>query len=355
MKIRFPPLLLLWLLLVSGNSSGQNTFYLPVGNRSMAMGNTGYALADDEMSIYHNPAGLGLRNYRWNGGAACYSNSSIYSVPNHFYGISYQNDKLPGFGFAGYWDQIDYGTYDEILEDASGNPLSTGTTWSFYEFTVSANAGYNFYSNKLIDNSAGIAIKYFCNATGSNAGHTDVNAWAVAADLGYIFQILGRFRCGLAVRNIGPDVVETYKDTSTGTSHSAWKLPLTIGLGIGYKDSFTCGKIGVLDIAAEISLDKIFNQYYRHPSPLFVNSFNTGVEFCLLKTVSIRGGYSADFVEIAESVSLGLGLSLFNHFDFDLFLNHNDFKLPASAGGSISVKRLLTWSRKDLKWWREEW
>ncbi|MBD3421706.1 MAG: hypothetical protein GF398_16450, partial [Chitinivibrionales bacterium] len=41
------------------------TLGFPVGARSYAMGETGVALADDESALFHNPAGLGVPNQRW--------------------------------------------------------------------------------------------------------------------------------------------------------------------------------------------------------------------------------------------------------------------------------------------------
>ena len=45
------------------------TLVFPPGARSLGMGEVGTALADDEDVLYYNPAGLGMQNNRWHGGA----------------------------------------------------------------------------------------------------------------------------------------------------------------------------------------------------------------------------------------------------------------------------------------------
>jgi len=51
------------------------TMLLIQSARSRAMGSVGYALSDDETSLFFNPAGLGLFNSRLDGGIISYTNT----------------------------------------------------------------------------------------------------------------------------------------------------------------------------------------------------------------------------------------------------------------------------------------
>jgi len=55
------------------------TLNFPLSVRSLAMGEAGCALADDEGVAFYNPAGLGVPNPRWRGGAVM--GSGEYLLP----------------------------------------------------------------------------------------------------------------------------------------------------------------------------------------------------------------------------------------------------------------------------------
>lgn len=343
------PFILIIISLFSLNAFGEYSLYMPIGVRSKGMGSTGYALSDDETSLYYNPAGLGLRNYRWNGGAISFFISPIPTdVYNTFYSIVYQNQNLPQLGFSSYWNHVDFGTLDELVEGPDGQPVSTGNKWFSYEFTIASGAGYSFCSNGLVDNSAGIAVKYYRSLIGSTAGTSNFSASAFAIDLGYIFQLISKFRFGLVLRNIGTDISYNFKDT-TGFNNS--KLPVSLVCGLGYKDSFNYMKLRILDISSEFSLLKIFNRDYHYINGLNIYSINTGADFSFFKTLSTRFGYSESFSSSFNYFTWGAGLSLFNHFDLDIFQCIYVGDAQPTYGFSFCFKRVLNWNINDLRWW----
>ena len=332
-----------WLLLFSGISIGQPQLYNPIGCRSLAMGNTGYILADDESALFYNPAGLGFSNYRWNGGAFTYHQVPLTEMPGSYYGFAYQDDRIPKFGFAGYVNHFS----DEVLEYTSDFTGAIDPNSPIVEKrsdnTFAMGMGYCFQSNDIFDNSAGIGIKYF------QENYNDIQSSTIAFDAGYLLRIIKQFRFGIVFRNIGPDYSFHYNDSIT----SKYPLPLTVVTGIGYSDFFNAGKIRILDISSEISLGKILPKDY---DKFF---FNSGVETGLFKTLFFRFGYAHPNTITfngSDEITWGTGVSVFNHFDFDFFTsdyyNSKSMIKPTSSGYSFSFKRGLNWSAKDWTWWR---
>jgi hypothetical protein len=316
-------------ILLCVNVFGQTVLTGPAGIRTMAMGGCGYALFDDETSLFYNPAGLGLKNDRWNGGAISWSNLDYIGLNYPFYGIAYQNEKLPRLGFSVCLNQ--FGTGDNPLENV-----------------VSAGAGYNFYSNDILANAFGIAIKYY-RYYDSNEGYKYVTQTSpVAIDVGYAVQIVNRFRLGLALRNLGPDETSTFNDTPQVN----YPLPYMIALGCGYKDSFNAQNLRVLDLSAGLSYTSLFE--YRSKNE---DEIQTGIDLSFFRIFSIQLGYFNNMTYNSHYLSWGTSVSLFNHFEFNYVwlqwqTSSGHFNDPVS-GISTTFKRMLNWSAKDRRWWLE--
>lgn len=333
------PLAFLITLFLFGNCHSQTSLFSPMGARSMGMGNTGIALSDDETALYHNPAGLGLPNYRWSGGAA-----SCFIFPNDvgiksLYSVCYQNGALKDLGFSGYLGVYDGASSD--IRDFNGNVVEKDY---YYDFACAVGAGYRFASNSIVENSLGLSIKY----SQADLHRTeDSHANTILGDLGYTLQIFSRIRLAACARNIGP---EGKWDSVFG----AYKVPLNFGLGIGYKDLFDGTMFRVLDLSTELS-------YVYLPDPntagLYLRDAHTimaGLDLCFLRTFCARFGLSNHLGVNTLQPSFGTGFSLFNHLDFDASLSY-DPEEYANEGisFSISLERALSWSKSDLRWWQK--
>jgi hypothetical protein len=331
------------------------SLYFPAGARSRAMGNTGFALSDDETSLYHNPAGLGLRNSRFNGGSLSWFFSHyLFDFSNSYSALEYQNDRIPGLGFSSYVNGFNYGRIDEVAIGQDGQPYNTGVTWHNYEFTVAAGAGYCFLSNRSVDNSMGISIKYFREAMDNSAGTGGSAGSTFATDIGYLLQVMKRVRLGIVLRNIGPDIA--YK--GNGTSNNTQKLPVNLAWGAGYKESFDYGKLKLLGISSETSLSTLFNMDNYNPDSKPQNDLHTGVEICIVKTFYPRLGYSVYLPDNTRQITWGMGFGMFNHFQLDLFWVHYDRSAVWDSpvfGFAVSFDRILNWRSADRKWWLADW
>jgi hypothetical protein len=178
--------------LMGGGYGSSITTITPTA-RSIGMGNTGYALSDDETCLQFNPAGLGLMNFRWNGGAVSYTidKKNNVEIPGDLYTVNYQNENFNKIGFAGCFQRIEY-----RITQITGGPI---TEDKFYNLAYCLGVGYRFYSNKTIDNVIGISGNYY------QFLH-DASWWGspttmVLGNIGYILQIQKKFRIGLSFKD----------------------------------------------------------------------------------------------------------------------------------------------------------
>jgi hypothetical protein len=337
----------------------------PIGTRSAAMGGTGCALADDESALFYNPAGLGIRNERWESGALTSSTKTTDQdlLSFGYWGLVFQSSTIPKLGFSVYWEHT-RDLHSEYFRYSKESFLSAG-------------AGFNFFSNSFLSNSAGLALKWYHEKIENDYNTTseasplireEFNTYAdgFAVDLGYILEIVDQFRIGLFLKNIGPD----YNLKRDGENIEQYTFPFQTVASLGYKKSFTSSlsKLRILDLASEISYktkhseiplsSRIKDGYYLKSSYL-----HTGIDLCFLKSISARFGY-VKYVDDNDgdeykwhSFSWGIGLSLFNHFDFDFFRENEITKyaqyhyFSTNSGFSTSYKRVFKWSRSDRKWW----
>jgi hypothetical protein len=332
MKIKHAALLLSAMAALCVNAFGQPiTLSGSTGVRSGAMGGAGYALSDDETSLFYNPAGLGLKNERWNGGALHFSTMDYYyGFIRDYYGIAYQNENLAKFGFSLYANRIENLHFSD-------------------EYTYSGGFGYDVYSDGFISNAVGAAIKYYYKKVSMpESGVIDeVFTGPVIVDVGYLLQIKNRLRIGIVFKNIGTNITGTIKDSIAETE----RLPFEIAGGIGYKDAFDFENLRILDLSFELSYAGV-NPGYSHWSQNFIQ---TGIDLQFFRIFSAQLGYSVDLTNNIAVVSWGTGCSLFNHFEFNFSVEKVkfDYTDDVRVGLSTSFKRVLNWSKKDRRWWLE--
>jgi hypothetical protein len=322
--------------LLCGGAYGQFTLFEATGARSRGMGNCGYALSDDETALFYNPAGLGFKNDRWNGGAlSCFAAPLVPDAAKSFYAVVYQNENAPA-GFSSYVNHLNFGRQTE-----AGPGNGPQTTSYAYEYTAAAGGGYAFSANKAVANGFGLAAKLYRSEIGVVETEEKHRRGSVAFDAGYLLRIAQRIRLGIVLKNIGPDI--------SGTM-GAVKLPLTLGAGLGYKDAFDRGPVHFLDFSDEVSF-RCVNNYFGNQLD---NNVQAGIDLRFFRTFSARAGYSNDLTRAARTISWGFGASVFNHVDFDFFQTGNENGHSPyfyNYGWSLSCKRILNWEKQDRKWW----
>jgi hypothetical protein len=345
MKLKRIAPLIITILILKNFSYGQTVLTIPVGARSLAMGGTGYIISNDGTALFFNPALLGISNYRWNRGEAQYFREPLLvDYVKSYYSLNWQDERMNKLGFSICLNRIDAGSIDG--RDENGNYVDT---WYLYEYAVTVGAGYRFYENSFLSNSVGIAMKYYRSPMGTEKDGEKYHSYAISFDAGYILQIIERLRLGFVIKNVGSDIKWKDKDSTL----SKYSQPLAIGTGIGYTDNYDYGKLKILTLSTELTYRRIVGESYLKDN----GNLLTGIELFFLSTFPIRAGYKRQYKDNDKGIneiSFGTGISLFNHFNFDIFWSFDndeyDFDDP-NYGFSVSMTRILNWSKKDKKWW----
>jgi hypothetical protein len=359
------------------------TLVFPSGSRLCAMGEVGTALADDEQVLYYNPAGLGLNNARWHGGAATEFYEQLlpaFKIPDlwhsHYAGV-WQPRYYDFGGFALDLNYINFGTND--LTDRQGR--ITGSARS-YEYVLGAAWGFNLEDLGIMNHAFGFAFKYAHSALAPGTGPGDEGVGrTIAIDFGYLWQFLPFMRFGFTFANMGPSVYYISPDQKD-------PIPFTINTAMAYKDDFCVQKIKVFEFAAELKtdLEVVKNYPDKNPDPFWKAiytgllhdtshtltekfqeiAWHQGLEATLFNTVSIRQGFLVYKAGQQYELHWGYGFKLFNHFqiDFSYIFSPRGYLSWMFPEGSWGVRdgqwqftatyfRMGNWSDKDRTWWRK--
>jgi hypothetical protein len=374
------------LLLCSGvahagvGESAVITLVFPHSARSYAMGEVGVALADGEDALYWNPAGLGVYNARWAGGAGTWFYEPLlpaFNLPDLWHtaiSVVCQPPSGEWGGVALDFNYINMGVnpyYDEL-----GREVGAGHC---RESVLAAGWGADVFSTGR--HFLGLSLKYVNSALAPGIGDgSDGVGRTLAVDAGYIFVPCRTVRLACTFQNMGPSIFYISKDQSD-------PIPFTVSLAIGHKDTLHGpGNWPVVDLSSEVLAHREFVQRDENgqPLPFFEALFrdagdqpwrdelaevqwNWGGEVTFLETVSLRSGFLFDFVGERYEWHMGFGLRFLNHFQFDWgcihspegmwgrYLSRVDPDKTGATGArngqwqiSLGAYDLLHWRRDDL-------
>jgi hypothetical protein len=360
------------------------TLVFPSGSRSMAMGEVGTALADDEQVQFYNPAGLGMDNSRWHGGAATEFYEELlpaFHIPDlwHFHTSgAWQPRNFDVGGLALDLNLINFGTND--LYDDLGRIIGKAKS---YEYVIGVAWGFNLEDLGINKNHAfGIGLKYAYSALAPGIGTGDDGVGrTVAIDLGYLWQFLPFMRFGFTFLNMGPNIFYISHDQSD-------PIPFTINTAIAYKDDFCFQDIKIFGLAAELlsNIEVVKNHTDKSPDPFWKAihtgllhdtsmsitekfdeiNWHHGIEATFFNTVSLRQGFLIDRAGQRYESHWGYGVKLFNHFqiDFSYIFSPEGYLRWMFREGSSGARhgqwqltttyfRIANWGEKDMTWWRK--
>jgi len=359
------------------------TLVFPSGSRTSAMGEVGTALADDEQVLFNNPAGLGLNNSRWRGGAGTESYEQLlpaFKIPDlwHFHFAGVMQPRYYDYGgYALDMNYINFGTND--LTDAQGR--ITGSARS-YEYVLGAAWGFNFEEFGIKNHAFGVSFKYVESALAPGMGPGDEGMGrTIAIDFGYLWQFVPFMRFGFTFMNMGPSIFYVSPDQSD-------PIPFTINTAIAYKDDFCFQKTEVFEFAAELKtdLEVVKNYPDKKPDPFWKAIYTgwlgdtsrsitekfqeigwqQGIEATFFNTVSLRQGFLIDRAGQRFELHWGYGFKLFNHFqiDFSYIYSPEGYLKGMFSEGSSGARdgqwqftttyfRMGNWSEKDRRWWKK--
>jgi|WetSurMetagenome_2_1015567.scaffolds.fasta_scaffold00051_34 hypothetical protein len=357
------------------------TLVFPSGSRSLAMGEVGTALADDENVLFYNPAGLGFPNDRWDKGAGtdCYEGVlPAFRIPGLWHGHSsavYQPQSQLFGGFALDYNHLNFG------ENYSTNAYGEATgRYQSYEYVLSAGWGFSFPQKGLKDHSWGVAFKFVYSALAPGIGPDGQGIGKTCAiDFGYIWRFLPYMRFGFTFANMGPAIYYVSEEESD-------PIPFTVNLALAYQNAFMIENFHFLDVSAELRADREIVKNYpdKQPDPFYVAvytgllndpsttmqekidaiNWHAGAEVTFANTGSLRAGYLIDVAGKRYEAHVGFGFKVFNHFQWDFSYIHAPEgylkgPFPDGANGardgqwstSITFFRVGAWSPSDGKWW----
>lgn len=355
------------------------TLVFPHGARSTAMGEVGTALADDEHTIFYNPAGLGVDNERWHTGASCF-----------FY-----EPLLPAFGIRDLWHIQAAAIWQPPEADMGGfgvdfNYINMGINKWFNELGQPVGAGRSYEQVQTVAWGAdvfdtkrhylGASLKYIHSALAPHIGERGEGvAKSVAFDLGYLWIGKHGVRVGATAMNMGPSVF-----------YLRWEdrdpIPFTLRGGVAYVKDIGVDDWTILGVSLGTDFYREFVKNYpdQPPDPFYVALFTSmaddplieelseiqvswGGELKFFETLSLRAGFLFDYVGERYELTFGLGGRFFGHFDVDWSYIHAPEGMlkgvlreidPTKTGAtgarhgqwrlSFAATDLLDWGLKDL-------
>ncbi|HMD69538.1 MAG TPA: PorV/PorQ family protein [Chitinivibrionales bacterium] len=358
------------------------TLVFPSGSRSLAMGEVGTALADDEDVLFYNPAGLGIPNQRWDRGAGTNFFEQLlpaFKIPDLWHGhsaILYQPESPLYGGYAVDLNYLNFGL--NTSTDELGNAIAQ---YMSYEYVLSAAWGFSLEEIGIHNHFFGVALKLINSALAPGIGpNGEGTARSYAVDFGYIWRFLPYMRFGLTFANMGPSVYYI-------NSQESDPIPFTINLAFAYKNTFMIKDFHFLDVNAEVRAEREIVKNYpdKQPDPFYVAMYtgllndkedyptlqsnfkainlHAGAEVTFANTGSIRWGLLSDVPGQRFEAHLGFGFRVYDHIQWDfsyIYAPEGFMKnvFPPGANGardgqistSITFFRVGSWSAKDGKW-----
>jgi hypothetical protein len=338
------------------------TLSLPYGARQLGMGEVGVTLADDESATFWNPARLGIRNERWEAGAATVYSDEVFSPgPWHFAGAGCYQLSFPKitFGSGAMVNYLNLGVHDSYNE--SGELIDIKRP---YEIIGGLSIGIGFLNGRPTQHGLGMSAKLIKSAFApSFIPNGEVVGRTFAIDIGYLCVLPFGIRLGATFLNMGPSIWYV-------TPEESYPLPFTGRIGVGYKHEFCTSYLSVAQLSMEYSINHEFSHrdgFPGEPDPFYKALFsedhfpeelihNTGCEIKIFRTGAARIGFLNDPAGRRRDLHWGFGVSLFNHFDVDWHIVgslNNSLARARSWGYSFSFWNMFNFKPADLQWWRK--
>jgi hypothetical protein len=266
-----------------------------VGARSIGMGESYVAVADDIEALYWNPAGITL----FNRPTAFFSHAQwVVDVQMEYAGFAFNLGSANSFGVA-----VTYLHTEDMKETTELQPFGTGRSFSFGDFLAAFT-----YGRKMTDKfSFGLTVKYMYENI------ADITMSGLLFDLGTHYNTGWKStRFAVALSHFGPDLQPSGTTQYINLDNEVVK--------ISDFQSFappTVFRIGVAGELVDNAAHRITTSVQlNHPNDNAEN-INLGMEYWWNRTIALRIGYKTAQVE--ESFSAGFGL----HFPITMA----DFKL----------------------------
>jgi hypothetical protein len=303
------------------------------GARNAGIGGAGEALGADAgpTASFYNPAALALI------GGTSFTGMHNKALPEladdlyyEFLGGTHSLGAAGGLG----WNitYYNYGRWERT--DGVGNVLG-----SEQSFDLAATTSYGVAINPRIAVGGSFKVVYSSlSSAGAEAERGDGRAFTFAVDGGVLFtDIRPRLNLGIALQNIGPDIVYVDRDQASS-------LPQNLRVGLAWRAIEGPGQ--------RLTFVYDFYKLLASSEGSFLTSFMTGwsdddfdlemrqivhmggAEFLLADLIALRAGYFWDQAGVVEYPTFGLGI-YYGNYRFDLSHAYAPDK-PYSQGTRVS-------------------
>ncbi len=309
--------------------SGAAFLKVPVGARSVGMGNAYTAIANDVSALHWNPAGLSRLTRK----EVSFMHAELFAEQRYDF-IGFGMPLGAGSREVSELSDSAFLAGDEKVRTPFSSPWGLGVSAIYLshgsldgrdeqgaktgDFGASDFAFHMGLSRKVTERSyLGATVKTLRESIGSES------ASGVAADFGYMAR-MPRFTLGLSVLNLGP---------SLKFSSEKYSLPLTLATGAGY----------ALGSGFILSAD------YKHRLNDNVSALSAGAEFNVMNNFSLRAGYISQLTNLNKSSGGGRSIAdqltgLGMGFGFRAFKSQIDYALTPM--GELGLTQRLSLSAR---------
>ncbi len=288
---------------LAGSGAGAINLSFPIGARYNGLGEAGTALSQDVTAIWWNPGGLGFLPQRPKQHDVHIMQSSLAEGLADDIGLYWGGYATPmgehgALGFA--MNYLDMG--EQVGTDEESN--ETGTFRS-YMFSFSATYGVQVSRNLGV----GLGVKYFRDHLADDQFLQDKQGGSgdsFGVDLGLLWKVPSiRSNIGLAIANLGPDIVHVDGDQSDPMPRKA-----TLGVAFSVYHSEFMGILLVSDYLVPLYKWSDSDNDYGFGLDTGQKEYGAGVEWNYMRSLFVRLGYkSAQYGDI-EDTTFGFGVDM---------------------------------------------
>lgn len=288
----------------TGTTSGTQLL-IPVGARSIGLGEAVVSNVSGAEALYYNPAGLSNSSKS----EILFSNMSyIADIDVNYMGATFNGGQIGSFGFS-----IKSLNFGDIEETTEAYPEGTGNTYS-PTFIV---AGLT-YSRMLTDRiNAGVTGKYISEKI------MQTGASAFAIDLGVQYAFNNKLRIGVVMKNVGTKMQYDGRNLERST-----RIP---GAGPDADVGYFRGVPLTSDVPSIFSFGFSYSLNFNEQNSVMANGvfsnfneesdkFYGGLEYAFQELFFLRGGYTYNSQNRDDQIfdyTLGAGLKYpLGNFDF---------------------------------------
>jgi hypothetical protein len=317
------------------------TLEFPVGAQFRSMGDVGITDSKDPSVAFCSPAAVALNSRNWKNGSIVFDREILdKSVHRNFWAAAYTIQRKWSWSTAAYLNSISYGIMQRQHVTNGGSSFGpTGESVDDIEMTAGVGLGVSIPTTDRSSHNIGINIKYFSHAFFDGAR-------AICADIGYV-RANKNFQYFCHIKNVGTGV-----KYQTHFPRKSTQLPMELFIGAGYNNDFTKNSTSVADLCIEGTLGKRFFDLQGISFGQTIQ-WNMGIRSLFLRTLIISTGWSSYSFDQTPNFHSGLGLSLFNHIDFNGYVVMWGTGGDNNYGWSITIRNLFRWVAMDRTWWRK--